>query len=50
SATVPIVDPPVVHDDTPLIPKETPTIPPLVSTLPHTSPFLCTDSSDSDTS
>ncbi|GJS23398.1 hypothetical protein Tco_0452030 [Tanacetum coccineum] len=50
SATVPIVDPPVVHDDTPLIPKETPTILPLVSTLPHTSLFLYTDSSDSDTS
>nr|GEU36725.1 hypothetical protein [Tanacetum cinerariifolium] len=49
-ATVPIVDPPVVHDDTPLIPTKTPTIPPVVSTLPHTSPFLYTDSSDSDTS
>ncbi|GJX37196.1 hypothetical protein Tco_0250499 [Tanacetum coccineum] len=49
-ATVPIVDPPIVHDDTLLIPTETPTIPPVVSTLPHTSPFLYTDSSDSDTS
>nr|GEV76655.1 hypothetical protein [Tanacetum cinerariifolium] len=29
---------------------ETPTIPPVVSTLPHTSPFLYTDSSNSDTS
>ncbi|GKE38128.1 hypothetical protein Tco_1461533, partial [Tanacetum coccineum] len=47
--TVPIVDPPVVHEDTPLIPTETPTIPLVVSTLPHTSPFLYTDSSDSDT-
>ncbi|GJS05151.1 hypothetical protein Tco_0321659 [Tanacetum coccineum] len=45
-----IVDPPVVHDDTPLIPTETHTIPPVVSTLPHTSPFMHTDSSDSDTS
>ncbi|GJV13181.1 retrovirus-related pol polyprotein from transposon TNT 1-94, partial [Tanacetum coccineum] len=27
-ATVPIVEPPVVHDDTPLIPTEIPTIPP----------------------
>ncbi|GJR55271.1 putative reverse transcriptase domain-containing protein [Tanacetum coccineum] len=45
--TVPIVDPLVVHDDTPLIPIETPTIP--VSTLPHTSLFMYTDSSDSDT-
>nr|GFC50190.1 hypothetical protein [Tanacetum cinerariifolium] len=26
-ATVPIIDPPVVHDDTPLTPTETPTIP-----------------------
>ncbi|GJT41829.1 hypothetical protein Tco_0941694 [Tanacetum coccineum] len=48
-ATVPIVDPPVVHDDTPLIPTETPTISPVVSTLPYTSLFLYTDSSDSDT-
>nr|GEX02703.1 hypothetical protein [Tanacetum cinerariifolium] len=48
-ATVPIVDSPVVHDDTPLIPTETHTIPPVVSTLPHTSLFLYTDSSDSDT-
>ncbi|GKC04171.1 hypothetical protein Tco_0995781 [Tanacetum coccineum] len=49
-ATVPIVDPPVVHCDTPLIPTETLTNPPVVSTLPHTSLFLYTDSSDSDTS
>nr|GEW72486.1 hypothetical protein [Tanacetum cinerariifolium] len=48
-ATVPIVDSPVVHDDTPLIPIETHTIPPVVSTLPHTSLFLYTGSSDSDT-
>ncbi|GJS28434.1 hypothetical protein Tco_0489054 [Tanacetum coccineum] len=47
--TVPIVDPHVVHEDTPLIPTETPTIPLVVSTLLHTSPFLYTDSSDSDT-
>ncbi|GKD31622.1 hypothetical protein Tco_1242400 [Tanacetum coccineum] len=47
-ATVPIIDLPVVHDDTPLTPIETPTIPPVVSTLPYTSPFLYTDSSDSD--
>ncbi|GJW78384.1 hypothetical protein Tco_0140066 [Tanacetum coccineum] len=32
------------------IPVETPTIPPVVSTLPHTSLFLYTDSSNSDTS
>ncbi|GJZ06908.1 hypothetical protein Tco_0540701 [Tanacetum coccineum] len=49
SATVPIVDPPVVHDDTPLILTATLTILLVVSTLPHTSPFLYTDSSDSDT-
>nr|GEU41555.1 hypothetical protein [Tanacetum cinerariifolium] len=48
--TVPIVDPPVVHDDTPLILTETPTILHVVSTLPYTSPFMYTDSSDSDTS
>ncbi|GKD55999.1 hypothetical protein Tco_1289386, partial [Tanacetum coccineum] len=39
-AIVPIVDPPVVHDETPLIPIETLTIPPIFSTLPHTSLFL----------
>ncbi|GKB26583.1 putative reverse transcriptase domain-containing protein [Tanacetum coccineum] len=49
-ANVPIVDLLVVHDDTSLIPTETPTIPLVVSTLPHTSPFMYTDSSDSDTS
>ncbi|GJY12065.1 putative reverse transcriptase domain-containing protein [Tanacetum coccineum] len=49
-ATVPIVDPPVVHDNTPLIPTKTPIIPPVVSTLPHTSPFLHTDSYNSDNS
>ncbi|GKG11982.1 hypothetical protein Tco_0346219, partial [Tanacetum coccineum] len=32
------------------IPAETHTIPSVVPTLPHTSPFLYTDSSDSDTS
>nr|GEW07078.1 hypothetical protein [Tanacetum cinerariifolium] len=42
SAIVPIIDPPVVHDDTSLIPTETLTIPPVVSTLPHTSVFLVT--------
>ncbi|GJS51963.1 hypothetical protein Tco_0625325 [Tanacetum coccineum] len=49
-AIVPVVDLPVVHEDTPLIPTETPTIPPVISTLPYTSLFLYTDSSDSDTS
>ncbi|GJZ50027.1 hypothetical protein Tco_0604217, partial [Tanacetum coccineum] len=49
-ATVPIVDPPVVHDDTPLIPIKTLIISSVFPTLPHTSPFLYTDSSDSDTS
>nr|GEW20248.1 putative reverse transcriptase domain-containing protein [Tanacetum cinerariifolium] len=38
--TVPIVDPPVVHDVTPLIPTEIPTIPHVVSTLPYTSLFI----------
>ncbi|GJY83920.1 putative reverse transcriptase domain-containing protein [Tanacetum coccineum] len=50
-ATVPIVD---IHllviDDHSLIPTETSTIAPVVPTLPHTSLFLYTDSSDSDTS
>ncbi|GJV45319.1 retrovirus-related pol polyprotein from transposon TNT 1-94 [Tanacetum coccineum] len=50
SATVPIVDLPIAHDDTTLIPIETPTISHVVSTLPHTSPFMYTDSSDSDIS
>ncbi|GJX25972.1 hypothetical protein Tco_0232268 [Tanacetum coccineum] len=49
-AIVPVVDLPVVHEDTPLIPTETPTIPPVISTLPYTSLCLYTDSSDSDTS
>ncbi|GJY23260.1 hypothetical protein Tco_0396918 [Tanacetum coccineum] len=49
-ATIPIVDPPVVHDDTPLILSETSTIAPVFTTLPHTSLFLYTDSFDSDTS
>ncbi|GJR92050.1 hypothetical protein Tco_0216061 [Tanacetum coccineum] len=48
-ATVPIVDPPIIHVDTPLIPTETLTIPPILSTLLHTSPFIYTNSSDSDT-
>nr|GEW28136.1 hypothetical protein [Tanacetum cinerariifolium] len=48
-ATVPIVDPPVVFDDTTLIPTNTPTITPVVSTLPHTFLFMYTDSSDIDT-
>nr|GEX26551.1 hypothetical protein [Tanacetum cinerariifolium] len=39
-ATVPVVDPPVVYDDTSLIPTKTPTIPPVVPTLPHTLSFL----------
>ncbi|GKB85781.1 hypothetical protein Tco_0958053 [Tanacetum coccineum] len=49
-ATVPIVDPPVVHDDTPFIRTETPTSSPVVSALPHTSLFLYTDSPNNDTS
>ncbi|GJX79739.1 putative reverse transcriptase domain-containing protein [Tanacetum coccineum] len=32
------------------IPAETPTIPSVIPALPHTSPFLCTDFSNSDTS
>nr|GEU85191.1 hypothetical protein [Tanacetum cinerariifolium] len=40
STSVPIVDPPVFHDDTALILTETPTISLVVSTLPHTSLFM----------
>ncbi|GJX55399.1 hypothetical protein Tco_0285296 [Tanacetum coccineum] len=50
--TTPTTDLPVIHDDTLL----TPTISPTISTIPHvaptikyTSPFINTDSSDSDT-
>ncbi|GJW43121.1 putative reverse transcriptase domain-containing protein [Tanacetum coccineum] len=55
-STTPIVDLPVIHDDTPLIPTDTttispivPTIPPIAPTIQYTSSFICTDSSDSDT-
>nr|GEW44869.1 hypothetical protein [Tanacetum cinerariifolium] len=34
-ATVPTIDPPIVHDNTPLIPTETPTIPPITPTIPY---------------
>ncbi|GKE74264.1 hypothetical protein Tco_1536305, partial [Tanacetum coccineum] len=50
------VDLPITHDDTPLIPTDTPTISPVVPTIPpiaptnqYTSPFIDTNSSDSDT-
>ncbi|GKE31361.1 hypothetical protein Tco_1450683, partial [Tanacetum coccineum] len=56
-ATAPTVDLPIIHDDTPLIATDTPTISPIVPTIPpiaptikYTSLFVCTDSSDSDTS
>ncbi|GJZ28412.1 reverse transcriptase domain-containing protein [Tanacetum coccineum] len=56
SSTIPIADLPIIHDDTPLIPTDTPTISPIVPTIPpiaptiqYTSPFVCTDSSNSDT-
>nr|GEY47656.1 hypothetical protein [Tanacetum cinerariifolium] len=56
-STAPTIDLPVIHDDTLLIPTDTPTIssivptiPPIAPTILHTSPFICTDSSDSDTS
>ncbi|GKB68919.1 hypothetical protein Tco_0930331 [Tanacetum coccineum] len=47
--TTPVDDSPVIHDDTLLIPTETPTIPPIAPTIQYTSPFIYTDSSDSDT-
>nr|GEX25546.1 hypothetical protein [Tanacetum cinerariifolium] len=47
----------VIHDGTPLIPTHTPTISSTVPTIPYiapiiqyTSPFICTDSSENDTS
>nr|GEY60575.1 hypothetical protein [Tanacetum cinerariifolium] len=56
SATAPTSNLPVIHDDTPLIHINTPTISPIVPTIPsiaptiqYTSPFICTDSSNSDT-
>nr|GEX66876.1 putative reverse transcriptase domain-containing protein [Tanacetum cinerariifolium] len=52
----PTDDLPFIHDVIPLIPTDTPTISPIVPTIPpisptihYTSPFICTDSSDSDT-
>ncbi|GKE74632.1 hypothetical protein Tco_1536673, partial [Tanacetum coccineum] len=51
-ATAPTAALPVIHDDTPLIPTDTPivpTIPSIAPTIQYTSPFVCTDSSDSDT-
>ncbi|GKD60401.1 hypothetical protein Tco_1297910 [Tanacetum coccineum] len=55
-STAPTVDLPVIYDDTPLIPTDTPTISPIVPTIPpiaptiqYTSPFICTNSFDSDT-
>nr|GEW77238.1 hypothetical protein [Tanacetum cinerariifolium] len=50
------VDLPVIYDDTQLISIDTPTISPIVPTIllvtptiQYTSPFICTDSSNSDT-
>ncbi|GJW28461.1 hypothetical protein Tco_0045336, partial [Tanacetum coccineum] len=55
-ATAPTSDLPVIHDDTLLIPTDTPTISPIIPTIPsiaptiqYTSPFVCTDSSGSET-
>ncbi|GJS72875.1 reverse transcriptase domain-containing protein [Tanacetum coccineum] len=51
-STVPTTDLPVIYDDTPLIPTISPivpTIPPIAPTIQYTSPFICTDSSESDT-
>ncbi|GJY35125.1 hypothetical protein Tco_0420503, partial [Tanacetum coccineum] len=44
----PITDLPILYDDTLLTPT-IPTIPPVASTILYTSPFIDTDSSDSDT-
>ncbi|GKB65179.1 putative reverse transcriptase domain-containing protein [Tanacetum coccineum] len=55
-ATAPTADLPVIHDDTPMIPTDTHTISAIVLTIPsiaptiqYTSPFICTNASDSDT-
>ncbi|GJY07122.1 hypothetical protein Tco_0374176 [Tanacetum coccineum] len=51
-STAPTVDLPSIHDDTPLIPTDTPIISPIVLGMAmgrYISPFICTDSSDSDT-
>ncbi|GJT79951.1 hypothetical protein Tco_1054293 [Tanacetum coccineum] len=54
-STAPTTDLPIIHDDTPLIPTDTPTISPTIFTIPsiaptiqYTSPFIDTDSFDSD--
>ncbi|GJV52016.1 hypothetical protein Tco_1447757 [Tanacetum coccineum] len=39
----------VIHDDILLTPTISPTIPPVAPTIQYTSPFIDTDSSDSDT-
>ncbi|GJU59635.1 hypothetical protein Tco_1237401 [Tanacetum coccineum] len=49
-ATAPTADLPIIYDDASLIPTKTPTIPPLAPTIQYTSPFICTNSSDGDTS
>ncbi|GKE17133.1 hypothetical protein Tco_1424710 [Tanacetum coccineum] len=49
-STAPTTDLPIIHDDTLLISTETPTIPPIAPNIQYTSSFICTDSSDSDTS
>nr|GEZ02863.1 hypothetical protein [Tanacetum cinerariifolium] len=56
-STTPIVDLPVIHDDTLWIPTDTPTILPIVPTIlpiaptiQYTFPFISTNSSGSDTS
>ncbi|GJU38687.1 hypothetical protein Tco_1191644 [Tanacetum coccineum] len=48
--TASIFDLPAISDDTPLIPTGTPTIPPIAPTIQYTSPFICIDSSNRDTS
>ncbi|GKE37455.1 hypothetical protein Tco_1460860, partial [Tanacetum coccineum] len=47
-STTPTIDLPVIHDDTSLIPTDTPTIPSIALTIQYTSPFIDTDSSNSD--
>ncbi|GKA13778.1 hypothetical protein Tco_0693424 [Tanacetum coccineum] len=47
--TTPTIDLPVIHDDTLLTPTISPTMPPVAPTIQYASPFIDTDSFDSDT-
>ncbi|GJT45648.1 putative reverse transcriptase domain-containing protein [Tanacetum coccineum] len=48
-STTPTIDLPIIHNDTLMTPTISPTIPPIAPTIQYTSPFICTDSFNSDT-